>query len=53
MGANLIGCPLKPLELLDDGMLPDITDARESYFVDDAYQYENLGKYSNFEFSFV
>lgn len=44
IGANLIGTPLKPLQLLHDGMIPDITEARESYFVNQAYQYENLGK---------
>lgn len=43
IGANLIGKPTKPLDLIHDGMLVDITEARESYFTDEL-QYENLGK---------
>lgn len=43
IGANLIGKPSKPLKLLHDGMLVDITEARESYFTDDII-YDNLGK---------
>lgn len=43
VGANLIGKPVKQIELLNDEMVADITEARESYFTD-AYRFENLGK---------